>query len=149
MTISLAFFLAPDNGVSPVHAANASDDYVKFIEAEGNRLEFLGQAKKEQEMLLRNVPTPAKASPISKAATPKHAVKAPPAPPSASVTQQEFEKSLRESLPGSYKLYTLFEAHEKESVFREYENAKTEGTIRFLPAVTKILSLTSRARQGN
>ncbi len=147
----LGFGFTPGAGISRAHAA---DDYLKAIEAEGDQLEFLGQAKKEQEMLMRSTPPRAKPAPKPKAAAPVQAPKqtarasaTAPAPSTSSpdsVTQPEFEKALRGSFPGSYALYSLMEPKEKESVFREYKEADREGTIRFLPAVTKIISLSGK-----
>ena len=147
----LGFSFTPDAGIS---RAQAADDYLKAIEAEGNDLEFLGQAKKEQEMLMRSTPPRAKPAPKPKAAAPApkptaRASATAPAPSTSStdsVTQPEFERALRGSFPGSYALYSLMEPKEKESVFREYKEADSEGTIRFLPAVTKIISLSGKAR---
>ncbi len=152
MTVALlGFNLTPGAGLSRAHAA---DDYLKAIEAEGDQLEFLGQAKKEQEILMRSSPPRTKPTPKPKAAAPVHAPKqtartsvtapAPSTASSESVSQLEFEKALRGSFPGSYALYSLMEPKEKESVFREYKEADSEGTIRFLPAVTKIISLSGK-----
>lgn len=145
----LGFSFTPGAGISRAHAA---DDYLKAIEAEGNQLEFLGQAKKEQEMLMRSTPPRTKPTPKPKAAAPapKQTARASataPAPSTASpdsVSQIEFEKALRKSFPGSYALYSLMEPKEKDSVFREFKEADSEGTIRFLPAVTKIISLSGK-----
>lgn len=147
----LGFNFTPGAGISRAHAA---DDYLKAIEAEGNELEFLGQAKKEQELLMRSTPPRAKPAPKPRAAAPapKPAVKTSITSPASStaapdsVSQTEFEKALRGSFPGSYALYSLLEPKDKESVFREYREADSEGTIRFLPAVTKIISLSGKAR---
>lgn len=126
----------------------ASDDYLKAIEAEGDRLEFLGQAKKEHEMLMRVAPQ-AKVSQKPTAAQKKTA-KAAPATDAATRTSSEraeFELALRKSFPGSFALYSLLEPQEKEAVFNEYERSNSEGTIRFLPAVTKIISFNSTANK--
>ena len=147
----LGFSFTPGAGISRAHAA---DDYLKAIEAEGNELEFLGQAKKEQELLMRSTPPRSKPAPKPKAAAPapkqtvRTSVTAPASSTAApdSVSQTEFEKALRGSFPGSYALYSLLEPKDKESVFREYREADSEGTIRFLPAVTKIISLSGKAR---
>lgn len=147
----LGFSFTPGAGISRAHAA---DDYLKAIEAEGNELEFLGQAKKEQELLMRSTPPRSKPAPKPKAAAPapKQTARASATAPSPStaasdsVSQMEFEKALRKSFPGSYALYSLMEPKEKESVFHEYKEADSEGTIRFLPAVTKIISLSGKAK---
>ena len=147
----LGFSFTPGAGISRAHAA---DDYLKAIEAEGNELEFLGQAKKEQELLMRSTTPRSKQTPKPKAAAPapkqtvRTSVTAPASSTAApdSVSQTEFEKALRGSFPGSYALYSLLEPKDKESVFREYREADSEGTIRFLPAVTKIISLSGKAR---
>lgn len=148
MVLVLGLYSATDNGISPVRA-DSSDDYLKAVEAEGDHLEFLGQARKEQEMLMRSAPRPVTASPRHKADAPKQTAKAPPATASAppvSVSQRDFEMSLREHFPGSYALYTILEPREREIVFREYANARTEGTIRFLPAVSRLIALSSMSR---
>ncbi|MCR4348217.1 MAG: hypothetical protein NUV55_13605 [Sulfuricaulis sp.] len=145
--------------ISHHRAEAASDDYLKAIDAEGQRLEPLGQAKKEQEILMRGAaPAPATESSKKKgshraktktvqkksentAATPA------PAPASvipASTSFQEFERSLSSNFPGSYALYSMLSTPEKEAVFGEYQNAKTGGTIRFLPAITKIIAYSSK-----
>lgn len=149
LTAALLGFNFIPGAISQAHAA---DDYLKAIEAEGDQLEFLGQAKKEQEMLMRSTPPRTKPTPKPKAAAPapKQTARASataPAPFTASsdsVSQLDFEKALRGSFPGSYALYTLMDQKEKESVFREYKEADSEGTIRFLPAVTKIISLSGK-----
>lgn len=140
-------------------AEAASDDYLKAIDAEGQRLEPLGQAKKEQEMLMRGAAlAPAKESSKKKeshrartktvqkkseqtAATP---ALAPASAIPASVSFQEFERSLSSNFPGSYALYSILSPPEKEAVFGEYQNAKTGATIRFLPAITKIIAYSSK-----
>jgi hypothetical protein len=136
------------------HRAHAaSDDYLKAIDAEGNRLEFLGQAKKEQEMLMRVAPQ-TKVGQTPRAAQKKSVRAAPvPAPGSATrtvraPTRAEFELALRKNFPGSFALYSLLEPQEKEAVFNEYEHANSEGTIRFLPAVTKIILFNSTANKA-
>ena len=149
LTAALLGFNFTPGAISQAYAA---DDYLKAIEAEGNDLEFLGQAKKEQEMLMRSTPPRTTPTPKPKAAAPapKQTARASataPAPSTASsdsVSQLEFEKALRGNFPGSYALYTLMDQKEKESVFREYKEADSEGTIRFLPAVTKIISLSGK-----
>lgn len=142
-------------------AEAASDDYLKAIDAEGQRLEPLGQAKKEQEILMRGAATaPVKESPKKKEShrtktktaqkkPEKPAVSPAPAPAPAapaSVSFQEFEHALSSNFPGSYALYSVLNAQEKEAVYTEYQNAKAGGTSRFLPVVTKIISITTSRR---
>lgn len=136
-----------------VHAA--PDDYLKAIDAEGNRLEFLGQAKKEQEMLMSVAPR-AKESQKPKVAQKKMAKAAPASVPTSppdfasrtAASHAEFEQALKKNFPGSFALYSLLEPQEKEAIFREYDNANSEGTIRFLPAVSKIISFNSMANKA-
>jgi hypothetical protein len=120
LTAALFAFCCAPEGLPRVHAA---DDYLTAIEAEGNELEFLGQAKKEQEMLLRSAPAKPRAAPKPKVSSPKQAsvqtAKAPSAAPPDSMTQAEFEKVLRGKFTGSYALYAVLGQSEKESVFRE------------------------------
>lgn len=136
-------------------AQAAQDAYLDAINAEGDRLEVLGQAKKEQELLMRSAP-PSKESTKSKTAQ-KRQVKATPAPAlsaaptpskattsaSSSVTNQEFEQALRKNFPGSFALYSLLEPKQQEAVFNEYEQSSSEGPARFLPVVTRIISFTT------
>lgn len=141
------------------HRAHAaSDDYLKAIDAEGNRLEFLGQAKKEQEMLMRDTPQ-VKDGQKPRAAQKKTVKAAPASVPSSSpdfatsatrtaASRAEFEQALKKNFPGSFALYSLLEPQEKEAVFNEYENVKSEGAIRFLPAVSKIILFNSMANKA-
>lgn len=142
LSIGLGVSLAP-----PAHAAG-KDGYLDAIEAEGNRLEFLGKAKKEQEMLLRHTQAPASTLAKPQAAIPPNSTPAPATTAGPAVTQVQFERVLKERLPGSFALYDLLEQREKEAVFREYASAKSEGTIRFLPAVNKIIALTSASNKS-
>lgn len=136
-------------------ACAASDDYLKAIDAEGNRLEFLGQAKKEHEMLMRST-SPARdgqkpGTAQKKTARTTSAAVPAPSPDIASrtaVSRAEFEQALKKNFPGSFALYSLLEPQEKEAVFHEYENANSGGTIRFLPAVSKIISFNSMANKA-
>jgi hypothetical protein len=145
VTAALLAFSCAAEGIPRVHAA---DDYLTAIEAEGNELEFLGQAKKEQEILMRSAPAKPRAAPKPKVPLPKQAsiqtAKAPSSAPPDSMTQAEFEKALRGKFTGSYALYAVLAPSEKESVFREYREADAEGTIRFLPAVNQIIHLSSK-----
>ncbi len=147
-----ASFLGLATGLAQPALVAGKDSYVEAIEAEGNWLEFLGQAKKEQELLVRRTKTPARVSPKPRSVSPAQTAKALSTPASAasasSVTQEQFEHLLRESFPGSYALYSMFEPRDKEAVYREYEDAKTQGTIRFLPAVNKIIALSSLSNKA-
>lgn len=111
------------------HAAKGADPYLQAINAEGDRLESLGKARQEEEQLRRQVT-------VAKPAAPKAAVAAP-------VTQQQFEGELRSSFPGSFALYSLMSADEKQVVFSEYQKKNAEGSARFIPAVVKIISITN------
>jgi len=132
-------------------AQAAPDTYLDAINAEGDRLEVLGQAKKEHELLMRSAPA-SKESAKSRTAQKKQ-VKATPAPvtstapasasASSSVTNQEFEQALRKNFPGSYALYSLLDPKQQEAVFNEYEQSSSDGPARFLPVVTKIISFTT------
>lgn len=147
--IVVSLLSATTSWIQPVIAAS-QDDYTAAIEAEGNRLEYLGKAKREHEMLMRQTPTAG--APKRNAPSPHPTASKLPAPPAASaaattpVTKSQFESALHERLPGSYALYEMLEPAERDAVFREYENAGTEGTIRFLPAVNKIIALSSKGK---
>lgn len=131
-------------------AQAAPDAYLDAINAEGDRLEVMGQAKKEQELLMRSAPAPSKESTKPKPVQKKQVKAAPaPAPSTATArapspaTNQEFEQALRKSFPGSYALYSLLEPKQQEAVFNEYDQSSAEGPARFLPVVTKIISFTT------
>jgi len=135
--------------LTEVKPAQAADSYLDAINAEGDRLEVLGQAKKEQELLMRGAP-PSKESAKSKTAQKKQVKATPATAPSAtsarapgSATNQEFEQALRKNFPGSFALYSLLEPKQQEAVFNEYEQSSSEGPARFLPVVTKIISFTT------
>lgn len=141
-------------GLTGIKPAQAADSYLDAINAEGDRLEVLGQAKKEQELLMRSAPASSKENTKPKPVQKKQ-VKATPAPvpstaPSAaaarvpgSATNQEFEQALRKNFPGSFALYSLLEPKQQEAVFNEYDQSTAEGPARFLPVVTKIISFTT------
>lgn len=128
---ALVFLLVP---ASP--AAVAGDPYLDAINAEGDRLETLGQAKKEEELLRRGAP------PANR--TPGPALTARPASIAPGVkSAMDFENVLHENFPGSFALYAVLDSKEKESVFSEYQKSRSDGPGRFLPVVSKIITLTT------
>jgi hypothetical protein len=112
--------------------AAKDDPYLQAINAEGNRLEFLGKAKVEQEKLLR-----------LEAAEKKQADARPVAAAAAPVSQSGFEEALRRRFPGNYALYDLMNPEEKHQVYAEYQKKNAEGSARFVPAVMKIITITN------
>lgn len=117
-------------------AANAADDYLSAIEAEGNRIEFLGKARQEEEAVRRlqqsNAPV----------AAPAAAAQAKAAPAS----MRGFEEELRAQFPGSFALYSLMDQKEREMVYAEFGKSKATGAARFLPVVSKIIGITTQKR---
>jgi hypothetical protein len=127
----------------------AGDPYLDAINAEGDRLETLGQAKKEEELLRREAPAAAATNrtPGPALAARTKGTGAAPGVKSA----MDFENVLHENFPGSYALYAVLDNSEKESVFNEYQKSRSDGPGRFLPVVSRIITLTTirnRDRRG-
>lgn len=131
----LAFVGAIDS-----RCAYAANDYLKAIEAEGNQLEPLGIARKEEEALRRQQDAAAKL------ATPKPAASAPRA---GADEQRAFEDELRRAYPGSFALYVSMTPKDKQAVYAEYRNSRYQGVTRFLPVITKIISISAQSRTQN
>lgn len=118
-------------------AAHGADDYLSAIEAEGNRIEFLGKARQEEEAVRR-----LQQSQAARASTVPAANQAPVAPSS----MRGFEDQLRAEFPGSFALYSLMDAKERETVYAEFGKSKSTGAARFLPVVSKIIVITTQKR---
>jgi hypothetical protein len=117
--------------------ARAADDYLSAIEAEGNRMEFLGKARQEEEVVRRLHQTgaaPAAPTPVAAQAT------------VAPTSMRGFEDQLRSQFPGSFALYSLMDTKEREMVFAEFGKSKSTGAARFLPVVSKIIGITTQKR---
>jgi hypothetical protein len=115
-------------------SAPAAADYLSAIQAAGEKLPPLGQARKEEETLRRlqqQQPAPAAA--------------AKPAAPVAG-GMKGFEEQLRGQFPGSFALYALMDNREKEQVYGEFQSSKGDGSARFLPVVTRIISISTAKR---
>lgn len=113
----------------------AAADYLSAIEAAGDKLQPLGQARKEEETLRRlQQQQPAPAAAAAKPAAP------------ATGGMKGFEDQLRGQFPGSFALYSLMDNKEKEQVYGEFQGAKGDGSARFLPVVTKIISISTAKR---
>ena len=123
----------------PVHAG-PDDSYLKEINAEGHQLEFLGKARVEHEQLQRLEAAEKSHGSTPPAAPPKTAY---PAAAAAAVSQSAFESALRQRFPGNYALYDVMNPDEKHQVYVEYQKNSVEGTARFLPAVRKIIAITT------
>jgi hypothetical protein len=121
------FFIAGLLAAAPLAAKD--DPYLRAITAEGNSTEYLGKAQKEQEALQRQAST-APSQPVAAVA----------------ISQKAFEDSLKVTFPGSFALYSLMEQHEKNEVYNEYLKRNVDGASRFLPVVTRIISITNAKR---
>lgn len=115
----LALFAAP-----PVQAGDA---YLDGLKAESSKLEQMGRARKEQEMLERQAHEPARA-----AAAP---VKPEPAP----VGFVEFEKGLQ-NYPAGAGLYEKLDKKARQAVFAEYLKADGQNR-RYSAAIKKTIEL--------
>lgn len=121
--------------------AYATDDYLSAIEAEGNRIEFLGKARQEEAAVRRLQQSNAAPTSIAFATAPTTAT------PSS---MHSFEEELRAQFPGSFALYSLMDQKEREMVYAEFGKSKSTGVARFLPVVSKIISITTQKRaRGN
>jgi hypothetical protein len=120
-------------GLGPGTGA-AADDYLQAIEAEGGRLKVVGKARQEQERL-RRAPPPAAAGRGAQAAATQAS--------GAANGVGAFELALRQDYPGSYALYALLDAGEKDQVYGEYQQSRGEGAARYLPVVNRIITLTT------
>jgi hypothetical protein len=118
-------------------AARAADDYLSAIEAEGSRIEFLGKARQEEEAVRRLQQT---STPVVAPAASAAQAKATPA------SMRGFEDQLRDQFPGSFALYSLMDAQEREMVYAEFGKSKSTGAARFLPVVSKIIGITTQKR---
>jgi hypothetical protein len=117
--------------------AYAADDYLSAIEAEGNRIEFLGKARQEEETVRRLQQT--NAAPASTTPSTAQAKLAP-------ASMSGFEDQLRAQFPGSFALYSLMDTKERELVYAEFGKSKSTGAARFLPVVSKIIGITTQKR---
>jgi hypothetical protein len=125
--------------IAPLPAL-AADDYLKAIEAEGNKLEYLGKARAEEQALRQQAPAdkPVAAKPVAMA----------PASTASPASIQAFEQSLRQQFPASYALYSLLEPKEREAVYAEYQKSRSEGLGRFLPVVSKIIAFSAPSKRA-
>lgn len=139
--VSSALVLLSGLTALPAGAAGAPDPYLQALDVEGDRLESLGKARKEQEALLHHY-SAVKATAITKT-TPAPAAKSVPATSAPVLDMQSFENALRQNFPGSFALYSLMEQSEKEQVYAEFQNKKGEGNARFIPVVIKIIAFTN------
>lgn len=139
--VTLALLLGV--GLLPTTFAKEPDPYLQAINAEGNRLEFLGRAKQEQEALQRLEATEKKQE------KPQQQQPAKPTMAAAPASTKSFEEELQKSFPGSYALYSLMDANEKQQVFSEYKQRNSEGAGRFIPVIKKIITITNAKRAHN
>lgn len=116
----------------PAYAVKGGDPYLQAINAEGNRLEFLGKAQEEHKALLRQQ------AQMKSGGAPVAA-----APAAAATGVHGFEDALRGSFPGSYALYSLMGPKDKELVYAEYLKRNVDGPARFIPVVVKIIAVTN------
>jgi hypothetical protein len=143
---ALAVVLLLIGGIAP-DCARAASDYLSAIEAEGDRLEFLGKARQEEEALRRLQQQPARsATPPPAAPAPAAKAAAAASPAAGAANMKGFEEQLRTQFPASFALYSLMEQQDKEAIYGEYQKTKTEGTVRFLPVVSKIVAISSAKR---
>lgn len=104
----------------------AEDPYLAGLHDEAQKLDSLGQAKKEQEMLERVVaPTP----------------KTPATKPSAKLV--EFETEL-ENYPAGFGLYSKLNTKDRDVVFQEY--LKAAPSRRYAAAIRKTIELSVRTQ---
>lgn len=99
----------------------AEDPYLAGLHSEAQKLNSLGQAKKEQEMLEKTV------APVAKAPAEK---------PSAKLV--EFETEL-EQYPAGYGLYSKLDTKDKHTVYQEY--LKAAPNRRHAAAIRKTIEL--------
>lgn len=103
----------------------AEDPYLAGLQDEAQKLDSLGQAKKEQEML----ETAAAPAPKAQAAV------------MPSAKQLEFETEL-EHYPAGFGLYTKLSGKDKDAVFQEY--LKAAPNRRYAAAIRKTIELSVR-----
>ena len=117
--------------------AQAADDYLSAIEAEGNRIEFLGKARQEEAAVRRlqqSNAAPASTSPSTGLAT------------TTPTSMRGFEEELRAQFPGSFALYSLMDQKEREMVYAEFGKSKSTRAARFQPVKSKIIGITTQKR---
>lgn len=122
--------------VPPAGNAQPMDDYTREIMAEGSRLETLGEAHREREILEKSM---AKSRPAPKPE--KAAVTVAP-----KETDAAFEANLRATFPASFALYSLLTPEEKTAVRAEYDQSTSPGAARFHPVVSKIIAFSTKKR---
>ena len=103
----------------------AEDPYLTGLQDEAQKLDSLGQAKKEQQMLERQAPP--------KAAAVK--------PSSVNAPQAAFESEL-EQYPAGFGLYEKLNAKDRDVVFQEY--LKAPPNRRYAAAIRKTIELSIR-----
>ncbi|BAU49313.1 hypothetical protein SVA_2765 [Sulfurifustis variabilis] len=104
-----------------------ADDYLSAINAEGDRLESLGKARRERELLERRVSQPAAATPVA-------------------ADQAQFERELNAEFPASYALYSMMGADDRTKVYAEYRESRSGGAARFFPVLNRIIALSTKNR---
>jgi hypothetical protein len=119
----------------------AADDYLRAITAEGERLETLGKARREEQALQQRIERQRRAAPATNQGETKDRS------PTAEVTRAQFEQMLRREFPYSYALYVLLSEKEKEAVYAEYRKAGEEGVGRFLPVLRQIVRFSSEKNE--
>lgn len=111
----------------------AGDPYLDGLKAESSKLEQMGRARKEQEMLERQ------------AAAPEPARSAPKPVERSTQGLAEFEKGLR-GYPAGFGLYEKLDKKGKEAVFAEY--LKADGANRrYSAAIKKTIELSLQSGQ--
>jgi hypothetical protein len=138
LTVAFVLGLSGIAGFSPSACAAEPDPYLSALNAEGGKLESLGKAKQEQEALMRLEASE------KKQATPPQPAKT--ATAASSTSAKSFEDDLQKSFPGSYALYSLMDANEKQQVLAEYQQRKSEGAARYIPVIKKIIAITNAKR---
>lgn len=108
-------------------AAPAASDYLSAINEEGDRLESLGKARRERELLEQRASQPS-------------AVKA------VAADQVQFERELNGEFPASYALYSMMSADDRAKVYAEYQQSRSGGAARFFPVLNRIIALSTKNR---
>lgn len=117
--------------------AAGADDYISAVTAEGERLETLGKARREEERLRQTIERRRQSPP------PAAAAKAPAQDLPTTPTRAQFEQELRREFPYSYALYVLLTEKEKDEVYGEFLKGRDGGAAWFLPALKKIVGFSA------
>jgi hypothetical protein len=109
------------------YTAPAADDYLSAINEEGNRLESLGKARRERELLQQRASQP---SPVKAVAA----------------DQAQFERELNTEFPASFALYSMMSADDRMTVYTAYQQSRAGGAARFFPVLNRIIALSTQTR---